>query len=340
MTGPLSAGGRRRPPRRGPARAAALLLGIAGLLAGAFVALYPSVPLAVFAGTQPDSGYSSSKDAHERTAAEQGSPYTTSAAVALERPDALRLHFRRAPRAGIVFDLDSGRVLWRHRPEARFPIASLTKIMTALLVADGTTSRETVKITPAALNYAGRGVGLPKGRRVPIEGLLHGLLLVSGNDAAKALAIHVGGSERRFVRMMNDRARALGLRCTHFTSPHGLESGNRSCAADLAAMARLAMNERRIARVVRKPDAAVRFPIKGGRLFVYSTNPLLRPARWRGTIGLKTGFTNPAGRCYVGVVRRGGRRLGVVLLHSPDPGRQAKKLLQAGFRRTGRSAAG
>ncbi|MEJ7717990.1 MAG: hypothetical protein WKF31_08515 [Thermoleophilaceae bacterium] len=100
MTGPLSAGGRRRPPRRGPARAAALLLGIAGLLAGAFVALYPSVPLAVFAGTQPDSGYSSSKDAHERTAAEQGSPYTTSAAVALERPDALRLHFRQAPALG------------------------------------------------------------------------------------------------------------------------------------------------------------------------------------------------------------------------------------------------
>ena len=338
MTGPLYGGGRRRPPRQGPARAAALLLGIAGLIAGGFVALYPSAPLAVLAGTEPEPGYSA--PAQERTAGEQDRRPATSAGVIMDGPDALSLRFRQAPRAGIVFDLDSGRVLWRRRASAHLPIASLTKIMTALLVVDATTSRETVKITPAALNYAGRGVGLPKGRRVPIEGLLHGLMLVSGNDAAKALAIHVGGSERRFVRMMNDRAHALGLRCTHFATPHGLEPGDRSCAADLAAMARLAMNERRIARVVRKPDAAVRFPMKGGRLFVYSTNPLLRPTRWRGTIGLKTGFTNRAGRCYVGVVRRGGRRLGVVLLHSPDPGRQAKKLLQAGFRRTGRSAAG
>ena len=166
------------------------------------------------------------------------------------------------------------------------------------------------------------------------------MMLVSGNDAAKALAIHVGGNERRFVRMMNQRAQGLGLSCTHFASPHGLESGNRSCAADLAVMSRLAMDEQRIARVVRKPDAAVRFPVKGGRLFVYSTNPLLRPQRWRGTIGLKTGFTDPAGRCYVGIARRGGRRLGVVLLHSPDPARQAKQLLGAGFRRLGRASAG
>jgi serine-type D-Ala-D-Ala carboxypeptidase (penicillin-binding protein 5/6) len=137
--------------------------------------------------------------------------------------------------------------------------------------------------------------------------------------------------------MMNRRARALGLRCSHFSSPHGLERGNRSCAADLASMSRLAMGERRITRVVRKPDAAVRFPTKGGRLFVYNTNPLLRPKRWPGTIGLKTGFTEPAGRCYVGIARRNGHRLGVVLLHSPDPASQAKKLLGTAFRRLAHS---
>ena len=339
MTGALSGGGRRRPPRHGAARLAAALLGLAGLLAGAFLALYPSVPLAVLAGgTGPGPGYTSPPQ--DRPVRDHPRPSRASTAVALDGPDMLHLSFRQPPRAGLVFDVDSGQVLWSRHPETPLPIASLTKIMTALLVVDGTTSRETVKITPAALNYAGRGVGLPKGRRVPIEGLLHGLLLVSGNDAAKALAIHVGGSERRFVRKMNERAGALRLGCTHFVSPHGLERGNRSCAADLAAMARLAMKERRIARVVRKPDAAVRFPVKGGRLFVYSTNPLLRPERWPGTIGLKTGFTDPAGRCYVGVVRRAGHRLGVVLLHSPDPGGQAKKLLRAGFRRMGRSAAG
>jgi D-alanyl-D-alanine carboxypeptidase (penicillin-binding protein 5/6) len=192
--------------------------------------------------------------------------------------------------------------------------------------------RATVKVTRASLHYSGSGVGvLPKGRRVPVQALLHGLLLVSGNDAAIALADRVARTERRFVRLMNARARSLGLGCTRFVSSHGLERGNRSCAADVAAMARAAMKERRIARVVRKTQAVLRFPIKGGKLYLYSHNPLLR-ARYPGTLGLKTGYTVPAGRCFVGVVRRGGRTLGVVLLHSPDPGRQARKLLNTAFR--------
>jgi D-alanyl-D-alanine carboxypeptidase len=252
-------------------------------------------------------------------------------AVALEGRDALHLEFKKPPRAGLLFDVDSGQVLWRRHPLARMPIASLTKIMTALIVVDRTSSRERAKITRAALDYAGRGVGLPKGKRVPVEGLLHGMLLVSGNDAAKALAIHVGHDEHRFVGLMNGEAERLGLRCSHFVSPHGLERGNASCAADLAAMARLAMREERIRRVVRKSSAAVRFPVAGGRLFVNSTNPLYHP-RYRGTIGLKTGFTDPAGMCYVGVVHRGRRRLGVVLLHSPNPSEQARKLFDAAFR--------
>lgn len=259
-------------------------------------------------------------------------------AVALEGRDTLRLDFRKPPRAGLLFDLDSGEVLWRRRPLVPMPIASLTKIMTALVVVDRTSSRERVKITPAALDYAGRGVGLPRGKRVPIEGLLHGMLLVSGNDAAKALAIHVGPGERRFVVLMNAQAKRLGLRCSRFVSPHGLERGNSSCAADLASMARLAMREKRISRVVRKSSAAVRFPVAGGRLFLNSTNPLYRP-RYRGTIGLKTGFTNPAGLCYVGVVQRGRRRLGVVLLDSPNPSEQARKLFDTAFRQPPRRAA-
>ena len=254
------------------------------------------------------------------------------AAVSLEGVDAFGLVFKRPPRAGIVFDLATGEVLWRRHPVSQLPIASLTKIMTALLVTERSGPRERVKITRAALRYRGSAVGLlPKGRRVPIEALLHGLLLVSGNDAARALAEHVAGSERRFVRLMNERARRLGLACTRFVSSHGLEAGNRSCAADVAALTRLAMEEFRIARVARKSHAALRFPIKDRRLFLTSTNPLLR-TRYRGAIGLKTGYTEEAGRCLVGVARRGGRTLGVVLLDSPDPLRQARKLLNWGFR--------
>ena len=258
-------------------------------------------------------------------------PEGLGAAVRIDGVDAFGVRLRQPPRAGLVFDLDSGEVLWRRHPLQVVSIASLTKIMTALLVTERTRPREPVRI-PKHLRYSGSGVGvLPRGRRVRLEPLLNGLLIVSGNDAGIVLATHISGSERRFVRLMNRRARELGLRCTHFASSHGLEAGNRSCAADLAAMTRLAMKRRRIARIVRRSQASFRFPIKGGRLFLTGHNPLQRIG-YAGTIGLKTGYTDEAGRCFVGVVRRGGRTLGVVLLNSFDPARQAPKLLDLGFR--------
>ncbi len=156
-------------------------------------------------------------------------------------------------------------------------------------------------------------------------------MLVSGNDAAIALAVHVSGRERRFVALMNEKARLWGLRCTRFASSHGLENGNRSCPADLAVLTRLAMREPRIARIARRRQASFPFPIKGGRLFLAGHNPLIR-AGYRGAIGLKTGYTQAAGRCFVGVARRRGRTLGVVLLGSPDPAKHAARLLDLGFR--------
>ena len=253
--------------------------------------------------------------------------------LSLSGPNAFSVKLRSGkPRAALVFDLSTGRVLYKRQPTRPMPIASLTKIMTALIVVDETRPHEKVRIPRDALNYTGSGVGvLPRGKNVPVEGLLAGLLLPSGNDAAIALADHVSGSRRRFVQTMNRRAKRLGLRCTHYASPYGLEPANRSCAADLAILARLAMKQPRIARIVRHRQLATKFPIKGGRLFVNSTNPLLR-LRYKGTIGLKTGSTDEAGHCFVGVVRRGRRRLGVVLLHSPDTGAQARQLLDAAFK--------
>jgi D-alanyl-D-alanine carboxypeptidase (penicillin-binding protein 5/6) len=213
------------------------------------------------------------------------------------------------------------------------PMASLTKIMTALLAVERGRPDDPVRITAAALHYSGSGVGLlPRGRRVRFETLLNGMLIVSGNDAAIALAVHLGGNERRFVALMNERAAQWGLDCTHFASSHGLEDGNRSCARDLAVMTRLAMAEPRIRRIVRRRQVAFHFPIKGGRLFLYGHNPLIRLG-YPGAIGLKTGYTNAAGSCFVGVARRGGRRLAVVLLNSRDPAKHAPKLLNAAFAR-------
>jgi D-alanyl-D-alanine carboxypeptidase (penicillin-binding protein 5/6) len=257
-------------------------------------------------------------------------------AVRLDDPrDIVRLRFKRPPRAGLVFDLDTGRVLWRHEPERVLPIASLTKMMTALVVVDRLREGARVRITREALNYRGSGVGLlPRGKRIGVSTMLHGLLLVSGNDAAIALAQRTAGSVRRFVRLMNATARQMGLTCTRFFTPHGL-GPDHSCAPDLAALARAVLREPRLARIVRRRSAVMRFPVKGGRLYLYNTNPLLR-AGYRGVTGVKTGYTGAAGRCLVATARRGAARLGVVLLRSRDPGEQARKLLDRGFARLGR----
>jgi D-alanyl-D-alanine carboxypeptidase len=253
--------------------------------------------------------------------------------VPLAGVDAFHVRLRKPPRAGLVFDVDTGEVLWRRRPLMVLPMASLTKIMTALIAVERGRPDDPVRITRAALRYTGSGVGLlPRGRRVRFETLLNGMLIVSGNDAAIALAVHLAGNERRFVALMNKRAAQWGLECTHFVSSHGLENGNRSCARDLAVLTRLAMAEPRIRRIVRRRQVNFHFPTKGGRLFLYGHNPLIRLG-YPGAIGLKTGYTNTAGRCFVGVARRGGRRLAVVLLNSRDPAKHAPKLLDAAFAR-------
>jgi serine-type D-Ala-D-Ala carboxypeptidase (penicillin-binding protein 5/6) len=325
---------RRRARRRSAQLFATLALLLAPLAVGAATYLSftpdhggagaPRLPIAMHTPPvrhAPDQGRAPSPQA-------DGKPVP---AVTLAGVDAFHVNLRKPPQAGLVFDLDSGEVLWRRDPIRVLPIASLTKIMTALVVVERTRPAERVRITQAALDYAGSGIGmLPKGRRVRLEALLNGLLIVSGNDAAIALAVHVSGSERRFVELMNRRAREWGLGCTHFASSHGLEVGNRSCVRDLAVLTRLAMAKPRIRRIARRSQAALRFPIKGGKLYLSGHNPLIRMG-YSGAIGLKTGYTDAAGRCFVGVARRGGRRLGVALLDSRDPAKHAPKLLDAGF---------
>jgi D-alanyl-D-alanine carboxypeptidase (penicillin-binding protein 5/6) len=256
-----------------------------------------------------------------------------------ERRDAVRLRFDHAPSAGLLFDLDTGRVLWRRNAGRVLPIASLTKMMTALLVVERVPRGGRVRITPESLRYRGSGVGLlPRGKLIRVDTMLHGLLLPSGNDAAIALAQRAGGSVRRFVRLMNRRAAVMGLKCTRFATPSGLSPGDHSCAADVAALARAVLRVPRLARIVRRRSAVLPFPTRGGRLHLYNTNPLLRE-RYRGTTGLKTGYTIAAGRCLVASAERGRTRLAVVLLRSREPDRQARRLLDHGFR-FARSGAG
>ena len=321
MSGPLQGGRRRR--RVGPLLLVALVVALPLLAAGGYLYV-----------VRTDDGPGARAQVVDTPSIDQkgGSLEPRSPApVHLNGGNAFSLRFSKPPRAALVFDVDTGDVLFRDQPERVLPIASLTKIMTALAVVEETKPDERVRITNASLNYQGSGVGvLPRGKDVSLNAMMNGLLLVSGNDAAIALADHVSGTERRFVGLMNEKARLWGLRCTHYVSSHGLQKGNRSCAADLAVMARLAMRNPRITSIARRKEATLRFPIKGGKLYLYGHNPLIR-AGYPGAIGLKTGFTDDAGRCFVGIARRNGRTLGVVLLHSPNPLAHATKLLDLGF---------
>jgi D-alanyl-D-alanine carboxypeptidase len=326
----LFQGGRRQRRRRWPSVVAVLVLLVAGGTAARLLwpqhearapqrATRPTAPAFADGAPAPLAG---------------GGTAPSPLSVRLEDPrDSVRLRFKHPPRSGLMFDLDTGRVLWRRDPTRVLPIASLTKMMTALLVARHLPRGSKVRITRQALNYKGSGVGLFKlGRRIGVETMLNGLLLPSGNDAAIALSQRVSGTEPRFVELMNREARAMGLTCTRFSSPDGFRNqGNHSCTPDLAALARAVLREPRLARIVRRRQVVLPFPIKGGRIYLYNHNPLLLQG-YRGVTGVKTGYTVAAGRCLVATARRGRVRLGVVLLHSPDPGVQGRKLLDRGFR--------
>ena len=252
-------------------------------------------------------------------------------------PMPVDVRLRRPPAAGLLFDVDTGKPLWARHAGVELPIASLTKMMTALVIAERHRPDESVAIGRKAPRVEGSKIGvLRAGTAAPLRGLFLGLLMASGNDAAVALAQHDAGTVAAFVARMNRRAARLGLGCTRFTGPAGLQdAGNYSCARDLGALARADLANPWIASITSRRRASTPFPTKGGRLslannhfFVQRGIAGLPAAR---VTGLKTGLTNGAGRCYVTTAELGGRSLGVVLLDSPDPLGQVPKLLRRGF---------
>jgi serine-type D-Ala-D-Ala carboxypeptidase (penicillin-binding protein 5/6) len=241
------------------------------------------------------------------------------------------------PAAGIMFDVDTGDILWKLGAAKKLPIASLTKMMTALMISERDHFDEGVLISRRAARTPGSKLGvLPEGKKVPLKPLFYGLIMASANDAAVALAEHDAGSVSRFVERMNREAERLGLRCSHFSTPNGLKNRrNHSCALDLAALTRADLSDPRVAAVAHTREISFPFPGKVGTLDLYNNHYFLT----RGiagipnaeVTGLKTGYTIEAGRCYVTTARLGHRTLGVVLLDSPDPLAQVPELMRAGF---------
>lgn len=219
-----------------------------------------------------------------------------------------------------------GQILFERDADERCLIASTTKLMTALVVAERCDGAETVEIPAACCGIEGSSLYLAPDERCTVEELLTGLLLVSANDAAEALALHCAGSVEDFAALMNEKAAALGMENSHFVNPHGLNAkGHYGSAADLAKLMAACMDVPSLAAILGESSAAVR----GETL--YNHNKLL----WRcpGCLGGKTGYTQAAGRCLVSCCEREGTRLYCVTLSAPDDWDDHIALYDWGFAR-------
>ena len=245
--------------------------------------------------------------------------------------------------SAVLMNAVTGEILFAKEPRLRLPPASTTKVLTALVALERLDLNSRVLVSPQAASAPPSRIGLHAGEAALTQDLLYGLMLKSGNDAAETLAEAAGGSVAGFSELMNARAWRIGARDSHFMNPHGLPDDNHfSTAYDLALIFRQAMNHPLFAEIVRTRSAALR--IESGRglygdwrmVPVVSHNRLL--ASYEGARGGKTGFTLKARRCFVGEVDRGGVRLIVAILNSPNSGtlwQDAHTLLDYGFARCG-----
>ncbi len=233
-------------------------------------------------------------------------------------------------RSAILVDGDTGKVLWGRYIHRRLHIASTTKILTALVAMDRLGPHSIVTVDRAVRRVPPIVEGLRPGERVQAWKLLYGLLLYSGNDDALALAVAAGGTRGRFVELMNDKARALGMRESHFRSPSGLlDRDNYSTAWDMAALTRYALWNSRFRAIVRTKIKHVPWSKPIGEKIYVNKNHLL--GAYPGADGVKTGWTTLAKHCLVASVRRDGVHLIAVILGSDDAYKDVRKLFDYGF---------
>jgi D-alanyl-D-alanine carboxypeptidase (penicillin-binding protein 5/6) len=237
--------------------------------------------------------------------------------------------------SALLIDMSEGQVLFAKAPEVPRPIASLTKVMTALLALERRDLDDRVVVSRDAVFAEGdfgasSTLGLRAGEHRTVRELLYALLLQSANDAAVALAIDVSGSQKAFVGAMDRRAKELGMRSTEFFSPNGLDDRGRSSARDLATLMQAAYDTPGFARIVSTRFATIPAPPHVKPRHIQNRNALLW--LYPDAIGAKTGSTAGAGNCLIGVAERDGRRLMAIVLGSPSEAfSEAATLLDYGF---------
>ncbi|MGB9586538.1 MAG: D-alanyl-D-alanine carboxypeptidase family protein [Armatimonadota bacterium] len=232
--------------------------------------------------------------------------------------------------SAILVDAVTGKVLFEKRCRSRRPPASTTKIMTAVLAIEQGKLDDMVCASRNACKTPFASLHLKPGEQLRLEDLLYGMLLRSGNDAAVCVAEHIGGSEKEFVRMMNEKAKEIGAKDTHFANPHGLhDPAHYSTAYDLALIARHAVQLPVFRQIVQTKTTRIRRSIDVQDVYLKNTARFL----WRfdGADGIKTGYTRQAGHCFVGSATRDGWRLIAVVLKCQNAGSDTATLLEYGF---------
>ena len=232
--------------------------------------------------------------------------------------------------AAIVMEQSTGRVLYAANADAVLPMASTTKIMTALCVLENAALDDTVTIDARMAGIEGSSMYLEVGETLTVEQLLYGLMLRSGNDAAVALALHVSGSVEDFVELMNQKAEELGLYHTHFANPHGLPAAEHyTTARELAIITCAAYENADFRRIVATQYVAVPWDGHPYDRAMKNKNKMLTLCE--GGNGVKTGYTKAAGRCLVSGALRQGMQLVCVVLNAPDMWNDSLRLLDNGF---------
>ena len=233
-------------------------------------------------------------------------------------------------RGAVLMEAESGDVVFGQNENARLPMASTTKIMTALVALESLPVETVVRITAPSVGVEGSSIYLTEGETLTLEQLLYALLLESANDAATAIAMAVAGSVEAFAEEMNQKAASLGLKDTHFVNPHGLDHEEHyTTAYELAVITRAALQNETFRAICATKRKTI--PLRGeeGIRLLLNHNKLLDS--YEGCIGVKTGFTKKTGRCLVSAAEREGITLIAVTLNAPDDWRDHTAMLDYGF---------
>jgi D-alanyl-D-alanine carboxypeptidase (penicillin-binding protein 5/6) len=256
--------------------------------------------------------------------------------------DGLPFHLirgRRTPAEGILLkDLSTGQILYEYEAERRLSPASLTKIMTALVILESGNLQDLVMVSREAARAHRIRLRLKAGQVFLLGDLVKAMLMTSANDACLAAAIHVGGSEERFVALMNQKAVTLGLHNTRFSNACGFDAPDHyTTAYDLALLSEHALHDSVFRAFVREERGIISAVNTRRSYLLHTTNRLI--GRIPGVEGVKTGFTSKAGRCLIAKVSQQGKELLVVLLHARQRWNTAMHLIRYGLRASSAAAA-